>query len=93
MTLKYLPWGDDVTFDWDEYNENEIWRHGVRDFEVEECFENEHFVIRHPKWKSEPKKYADRYVINGATNGGRKLLIIVQHSGGNLLRVVTAWDA
>ena len=92
MTLKYLPWGDDVTFDWDEYNENEIWKHGVRDFEVEECFENEYFVIPHPKWKSEPKKYEHRYVIKGSTHGGRKLLIIVQHIGGNFLRVVTVWD-
>ncbi len=93
MTLSHLPWDkNDVTFDWDEFNQEEIWRHGVKDFEFEACFENEHFVIHHPKWKSDPIKYKDRYVVKGVTHGGRKLIIFVDYKGGNLLRPVTAWD-
>ena len=63
-------------------------------FEVEQCFEfeNERFVRPHPKAKSEPEKYGDRFRVRGVTNGGRRLLITVQHVGGNLLRPITAWE-
>lgn len=92
MTLSYLPWDRECSFEWDEFNEAEVRAHGVKDYEAEACFENEHHVIRHPKWRSKEKKYKNRYVVRGTTEGGRKLLIYVDYKGGNLLRVVTAWD-
>ena len=92
MTLSHLPWDSDAVFDWDEFNQREIWGHGVRDLEVEECFENDHSVIHHPKWKAEPEKYSNRYVVKGVTHGGRKLLIFIDYKGGNFIRPVTAWD-
>ena len=85
MVLKFEPWGDDPEFDWDEDNESKFWNHGIRDFEVEECFENEHFAIPH-------KKYKDRYIIRGVTDGGRKLVIIIQYIGLNLVRPITGWS-
>ncbi len=94
MVLKFEPWGDAPGFEWDEHNEAKIWAHGIDAFEVEQCFdmENERFVIPHPKAKSEPEKYGDRYMVRGVTNGGRKLLIIVHHVGGNIVRPITAWE-
>ena len=90
MTLRKEPWGETPTFEWNEGNREEIWKHGIRPFEVEECFENERTVIPHRKSGSEPAKYGDRYEVEGVTDGGRLLFIIVQHKGGNKVRVVTA---
>ncbi|MBI1978414.1 MAG: BrnT family toxin [Candidatus Omnitrophica bacterium] len=90
MVLKFEPWGKDPVFDWDEGNLEEIWKHRVRDFEVEECFDNQHVTIPHKKVRSEPKKYGDRYEISGVTDGGRKLIVIVQYLGGNWIRPITA---
>ncbi len=92
MVLKFEPWGDDPVFDWDEENEEEIWGHRVRDFEVEECFKNPHTAVPHQKAKSQPEKYGDRYEVRGVTIGGRKLLIIVQYLGANWVRPITARD-
>ena len=94
MTVKYEPWGNNPDFDWDEHNAAKIWAHGIEIFEVEQCFEfgNERFVTPHPKAKSEPEKYGDRFEIRGATDGGRRLLIIVQHVGRNMVRPITAWE-
>ena len=93
MTLKFEPWGERPTFEWDEHNESKIWAHGIDVFEVEQCFdmENERFVTPHPKAKAEPERYGDRYMVRGVTNGGRKLLIVVQHVGRNIVRPITAW--
>lgn len=94
MTLKYEPWDEDPSFEWDEHNAAKIWAHGIEPFEVEQCFEleNERVVIPHVKAKSEPEKYGDRYIIRGVTNGGRRLLITIQHVRGNIVRPITAWD-
>jgi len=92
VTLNFLPWGDNPQFDWDEYNEEEIFRHGVSWVEIEECFEDEYAAIPHNKAKSDPNKYGDRYIIVGRTSGGRRLYIIIQHLEGSFIRPITAWD-
>lgn len=94
MVLKFEPWGAVPVFEWDEYNEAKMWAHGVHMFEVEQCFdrENERFVIPHPKAKSQPEKYSDRYMVRGVTNGGRKLIITVRHISGDIIRPITARD-
>ena len=93
MVLKYEPWGDDPVFEWDESNQEKIWGHGIRDFEVEQCFENEREVVPHSKAKSEPRKYGNRYEIRGITHGGRKLFMVVQCKGNNVVRPITAFEA
>lgn len=92
MTLKYEPWGEEPVFEWDEWNEEEIWNHGVTCYEIEDCFAGDHAVRPHKKARSEPEKYADRYSVNGFTSAGRALFIVVQHKGGSLIRTITAWD-
>ena len=93
MVLSFVPWGDDPTFEWDEYNEFEIYKHGVSCFEVEDCFENPYDAAPHKKARSEPLKYGDRYQIKGQTNGGRGLFIIIQYRGGSAVRPITAFDS
>ncbi len=44
MVLSIVPWGNDATFECDEYNEFEIYRHGVTSFEVEELKEKQMVV-------------------------------------------------
>ena len=90
MVLKFEPWGDDPVLEWNDHNQEKIWNHRITGFEVEECFENQHEVVPHPKAKSEPAKYGDRFYVTGITNGGRKLLVVVQFKGGNLVRPITA---
>ena len=85
MVLKFEPWGDEPQFDWDEYNQTKLWQHGIRDCEAEECFWNAHSVVPH-------KKYRDRYIIRGITGGGRRLILIVQYKGYNIVRPITGWD-
>ena len=85
MTLKDPPWGEDPIIDWDDDILEKFWVHRIRDFEIEQCFENKYRVIPH-------KQYEDRFVIEGVTDGGRSLLIIVQYKGGNVIRPITGWD-
>jgi uncharacterized DUF497 family protein len=92
MSLTIIPWGDEPIFEWDEDNQGEICNHRVTCFEIEDCFENPYKAAPHRKAKSDPKKYGDRYRITGYTHGGRKLFIIIQHSGGNVIRPITAFD-
>ena len=91
VVLRAGPWGEDPTFEWDEDNIQKFWFHQIRDFEVEECFENEHAIRPHVKARSQPDKFGDRYLVHGRTDGGRRLQIIVQHKGGGLVRPVTGW--
>ena len=98
MTINIVPWGDDPAFDWNDDNQREIAAHGVKDFEVEQCFENEEgyskefWVSRHKKARSDPESYGDRYIVKGSTLGGRRLTIIIQCLGGSWIRPITAWD-
>ena len=92
VVLKFDPWGGDPVFEWDEHNQEKFWRHGILDFEVEECFQNPYCLRPHRKAKSDPEVYGDRYVVLGVTDGGRNLLIVVQFKGGNVVRPITGWE-
>jgi len=92
VTLKFVPWGENPALDWDEWNLNEIAKHHVHDFEVEQCLENPYTVRPHVKAQSQPKKYGDRFMVRGVTDGGRRLIVIVQYQGGPCVRPVTAFD-
>lgn len=92
MTLNVVPWGENPSFEWDEYNEREIAKHHVTCMEVEECFEQPYWCAPHNKAKSEPEEYSDRYRIKGQTDGGRKLFVIVRYRGGEVIRPITAFD-
>ncbi len=71
--------------EWDEGNvyKNEI-KHRVKYYEIEEAIENESkCIIPH-------KKYKDRYVLLGITDGGRYLFIVYQEKEGGIIRPIHA---
>ena len=92
MNMKYAPWGVDPVIEWDEMNEEKVWAHGISAYEVDDCFDNRYFVRPHEKAGSIFSKFKDRYIVEGVTKGGRSLVIIVQYSGNNVIRPITAWD-
>lgn len=85
------PWSDPPILEWDDENEQHIRRHDVTSAEVEECFDGPHQVMPHRKAKTD-LRYADRYAVVGHTIMGRKLMIIVRHKGGGVIRTITSWE-
>ena len=83
-SLKNKRW---YYFDWDEYNVEKVWQHGVAPEEAEQCFFNPYNIRPHPK-----KRYKDRYIIRGNTNGGRKLFVVFQDLKNNIARIITAYQ-
>ena len=72
--------------EWDEANlyKNEI-KHGVSVHEIAQCFNNPAFIAPH-------KKYKDRRVMLGRTDGGRYLFIVFQHLSKEKARPIHARD-
>ena len=73
-------------FEWNEYNSGKnLYKHGVSDTEIEQVFENPNVIMRH-------KKYPDRRIVLGVTNGGRYLFMSVQHLSRICCRPIHARD-
>ena len=68
-----------------DFDRDELARHGVTFEEAVECFFSD-FVVRRNK------SYRDRYQLEGRTNGGRRLKIIIQLKPGNVIRIITGWS-
>ena len=77
------PYSD---FEWDEYNSGKnLQKHGVSDEEIEQIFENPNVLMKH-------KRYSDRRIALGVTNGGRYLFMSVQHLSQTRCRPIHARD-
>ena len=61
---------DIVDFEWDEWNQEKVYAHGVTPDEVEQCFFNQ---SQWHKKKSSRETEQDRYYLLGWTDGGRSL--------------------
>ncbi len=73
-------------FEWDEANEDELWDHQIRPWEVEEIFWNR------PTWVPNEADKSGDYKMVGVTNGGRKLTIVVDTNAvTRQLRPITGW--
>lgn len=74
-------------FDWDEANRSHIAEHGVSTSEVE-------FVVLHDPLDLEVqlREGEERFVQVGAT-GQSRVLVVISTVRGELVRVVTAFDA
>ena len=73
-------------FEWDDFNSGKnLQKHGVSDAEIEQVFENPNVVMRH-------KKYRDRRIVMGVSNGGRYLFLSVQHLSQKCCRPIHARD-
>ncbi len=71
-------------FEWDDFNSGKnLQKHGVSDTEIEQVFENPNVVMQH-------KRYPDRRIVLGVTNGGRYLFLSVQHLSRTCCRPIHA---
>jgi len=74
--------------EWDEDNEEELWPHGIRPWEVEQVRWNR------PVWAKDKREGSGDYKMVGATNGGRRLTIVVEvKAAKGLLRPITGWPS
>ncbi len=75
-------------FDWDEDNQDELWDHNIRPWEVEQVFQNR------PVWARNKKGRRGDYLMVGKTDGGRKLTIPVKpNAATKKLRPITGWES
>ena len=89
--LTIIPWGELPFIEWDEENVAHVSKHGIEPWELDEMiFEGPMVGRRHPKWRR-GKKYERRYILSGATLGGKRLLVVVDRVGYRRIRPVTAW--
>jgi uncharacterized DUF497 family protein len=73
-------------FEWDDYNSGKnLCKHNVTDNEIEQVFKNPYIKIQH-------KKYTDRRLILGRTDGGRYLFMSIQHVSSKCCRPIHARD-
>lgn len=71
-------------FEWDEFNSDKnLQKHGVADAEIEQVFDNPNVVMQH-------KRYQDRRIVLGVTEGGRYLFLSVQHCSRSCCRPIHA---
>jgi hypothetical protein len=75
-------------FEWDEENEDELWGHKIRPWEVEQVFWN------HPVWAPNKKGRRGDCLMVGKTDGGRRLTIPVKpNEVSRQLRALTGWES
>ena len=72
----------DIEYDFDA---DELAAHAVTYDEAVQCLFNDFEVRR-------DKLHRDRYRIVGQSDGGRRLLIIVQAKPDNVVRIITGWQ-
>lgn len=75
-------------FEWDDGNEEHLVQHGVSPYDVEQVFGND------PTWRRNKGGRAAQYVMDGRTDAGRPLRVLVlwADEAERVLRAVTAWD-
>jgi uncharacterized DUF497 family protein len=74
-------------FVWDDDNVSHLSRHGIAPEEAEQVFFNRYVITPNKK-----KHGTGRYRIDGRTDGGRYLRLIIEDFGRNIARVITGWD-
>jgi uncharacterized DUF497 family protein len=75
-------------FVWDNGNESELARHGIRPEEVEEVFDN------HPTWAINKRERSGQWLMIGQTHGGRFLTVAIATTNDPwFIRPVTGWDS
>lgn len=81
------PW-EAEDLEWDEANEDELWDHRIRQWEVDDVFWNR------PVWAPNKRGRSGDYLMVGETDGGRKLTIVVQVKPvTKQLRPITGWGS
>ena len=78
-------------FEWDDENKKNgnvqhLRDHDIEPEEAEECFFHDHDLAR------DDRRFFDVYIIDGRTDRGRRLRLVLQDKGGGLARVFTGWQ-
>ncbi|SRR6266511_218767 len=74
-------------WEWDDGNERELWRHGIRAGEADQVFDNG------PTWIPNLRHGAGDWKMVGLTDGGRRLTIVVRFYPDRMtLRAITGWE-
>lgn len=71
--------------EWDDANLDHATRHGVSAVEVEQVIQNATEFRR-------SKHHPDRRRIQARTDGGRRVVVIIQVLAGGRARPITAWE-
>jgi uncharacterized DUF497 family protein len=74
-------------FDWDEYNEQHLAKHGISRSEAEDALSGNHIILEYQTEGDE-----QRWVAVGATRSGR-IIQIVFAVRGEAMRPITGWGA
>lgn len=79
---------DAERLEWNEENEDELWDHDIRPWEVEQVFQNR------PVWARHKRGRAGDYLMVGKSDGGRRLTIPVKPNEATKgLRPITGWES
>jgi uncharacterized DUF497 family protein len=74
--------------EWDEGNEGELARHGIRLDEILQVF------LNRPAWAHNKRGRAGQYKMVGQTDSGRRLTIVVlMPENSDQARPITGWDS
>lgn len=75
-------------FEWDDGNRQELARHGIRDFEVEQVWQND------PAYAGNKGNMSGDWKMIGRTNGGRALtVILLTLPEARTIRAITGYDS
>lgn len=78
-------------FEWDDENKKNgnvqhLRDHDIEPEEAEECFFHDYDLARGDR------RFDDVYIIDGTTDRGRRLRLVLQDKGNGLARVFTGWE-
>ena len=79
---------DAEAFDWNYGNVEELARHSITPFEVEEVFANER------SWMPNKRSGVGNWMMIGRTDGGRLITVVILFTEDNrTIRPITGWDS
>jgi len=86
-----VPAHDWDRFEWDDEDKNNgnvqhLRDHDIEPEEAEECFFHDYDLAR------DDTRFDDVYIIDGRTDRGRRLRLVLQDKGNGLARVFTGWE-
>lgn len=78
-------------FEWDSENRKNgnvqhLRDHGIEPQEAEECFFHDYVFAQ------DNRRFDDVYVLDGKTDRGRRLRLVLQDKGKGVARIFTGWE-
>jgi uncharacterized DUF497 family protein len=78
-------------FEWDSENKKNgnvqhLRDHGIEPQEAEECFFHDYLFAQ------DNRRFDDVYLLDGRTDRGRRLRLVLQDKGKGVARIFTGWE-